>query len=168
MIIRNATPDDAVILTQIYNHEVETGTALWNVQAIDLENRLEFLSNQKAKGNPVLVAEVDGEMAGYATYAAFRPQDGFHLTAEHSIYLRPGFQGQGIGPKLLSALIDKARDNGLHVLVAAIDGANEGSIALHQKLGFAEVGRMPQAGMKFGRWLDLVLLQLQLDDRSAP
>ena len=168
MIIREATHDDALLLTEIYNHEVETGTALWNVEAVDLENRLAYLAAQKAKGNPVLIAEVDGEMAGYATYGAFRPQDGFHLTAEHSIYLRAAYQGQGIGPKLLAALIDRVRANGLHVLIGAIDGENTGSIALHKRLGFVETGRLPQAGMKFGRWLDLVLLQLTLDDRPSP
>ncbi|NIY72679.1 N-acetyltransferase [Marivivens donghaensis] len=168
MDIRDAIDADAAVLTEIYNHEVANGTALWNVKPVDEAQRLAFLADRRAAGLPVLVAEIDGEVAGYASYGPFRPQDGFHQTMEHSVYLRPTFQGRGIGPALMEALIVRARDGGVHALVGAIDGVNTGSIRLHERLGFTEVGRLPQTGQKFGRWLDLVLMQLTLDDRPAP
>lgn len=168
MIIRDATDADAATLTEIYNHEVTTGTALWNKHPVEIEQRLAFLADRRKAGLPVIVAEIDGLVAGYASYGPFRPQDGFHLTMEHSVYLLPSFQGRGIGPALMEALITRAKNAGIHALIAAVDGANAGSIRLHERLGFTEVGRLPQTGAKFGRWLDLVFLQLTLDDRPAP
>ncbi len=168
MLIRDARPQDVEVLTEIYNHEVATGTALWNVKPTTVDQRAAFVAQRTEAGLPILIADIDGQVAGYASYGPFRPQDGFYQTMEHSVYLRPDFQGRGIGPALMLALIERAKQAGVHVLVAAVDGANAGSIRLHERLGFVEVGRMPQAGQKFGRWLDLVLLQLRLDDRPAP
>lgn len=82
--------------------------------------------------------------------------------------MHAGHRGSGIGRSLITALTGRARALGKHVMVAAIDAGNPASIALHARLGFVEVGRMPQVGCKFGRWLDLVWMQLQLDDRRVP
>ncbi|MGB1026747.1 MAG: GNAT family N-acetyltransferase, partial [Rhodospirillaceae bacterium] len=83
-------------------------------------------------------------------------------TVEHSVYVRPDLRGGGVGTALLQSVIDHARSAGHHVMVAAISADNGGSIRLHARLGFVETGRMPEVGTKFGRWLDLVLMQIQL------
>jgi len=89
-------------------------------------------------------------------------------TVENSIYVRHDMHGQGIGYRLMVELIERTRAEGYHVMVAGIGGENTGSIALHAKLGFVELGRMPQVGAKFGRWMDLVLMQLMLNEDLKP
>ena len=168
MIIRDATDADAGFLTQIYNHEVLNGTALWTDILVDEGNRLAFLAERRAAGFPVFIGEVDGVAAGYSTYGTFRGKDGYDLTVEHSVYLLPEYQGQGLGPKLMQAIIDRAREQGLHAMIASVEAGNTGSVLLHERMGFVEVARMPQVGKKFGRWLDMLFLQLTLDDRPAP
>lgn len=116
----------------------------------------------------MLVLEEGAKVVGYASYGPFRAFDGYRGTVEHSVYVRTDLRGGGRGRALLSALILRARAQGLHVMVAAIEAENNASIILHQRLGFAAVGLMPQVGQKFGRWLDLLLMQLRLDDRPQP
>jgi phosphinothricin acetyltransferase len=117
------------------------------------------------------VAEERGEVVGVAAFGAFRDivkRPGYRFTVENSIHVREDRWRSGIGRDLMHALIDEARRSGKHTMIAAIDAANEASIRFHERLGFEEVARMPELGAKFGRWLDLVLLQLRLDDRTAP
>ncbi len=90
------------------------------------------------------------------------------VSVEHSVYVHPGHQGKGIGRALMKALIAEARRIGKHVMVAGIEAQNSASIHLHETLGFVTTGQMPQVGTKFGRWLDLTFMQLQLDDRTDP
>jgi L-amino acid N-acyltransferase YncA len=104
---------------------------------------------------------------GFATYGDFRAWPGYAQTVEHSLYVAPEHQRQGTGGLLLEALVARARADRLHVMVAGIAADNAASIALHAMLGFAEVGRMPEIGRKFDRWLDLVLMQLILDERRG-
>ena len=108
------------------------------------------------------------DVLGYASFGPWRPHDGYRHTAEHSVYVRGDQRGRGLGEALLRALITRAQSAGIHVIVGAIEAGNTGSIRLHEKLGFAHIGTMPRVGMKFGRWLDLALLQLTLDDRPNP
>lgn len=168
MDIRDAVQSDAPLLAQIWNDEVDGGTALWTTEKVDVANREQFLKDRAALNCPVFIAEVDGKPAGYSSYGPFRPKDGYDLSVEHSVYVLPEFQGQGIGPVLMQKVIDHARETGRHVMIGAIAAENKGSIRLHERMGFAETGRMPQVGKKFGRWLDLVLMQLTLDEREAP
>jgi phosphinothricin acetyltransferase len=93
---------------------------------------------------------------------------GHRFTVENTIHVREDKWGSGVGRSLMRALVDKARNSGKHTMIAAIDGTNEVSIRFHEPLGFVEVARMPETGAKFGRWCDLVLLQLSLDERRAP
>lgn len=167
-MIRDASPEDANAICEIYNDAVANTTAIWNEVLVDADNRRHWIAERQAAGFPVLVWEQDGRAVGYASFGPFRPHDGYRLSVEHSVYVNHTARGGGIGKLLMAALIERARTGGFHVMIAAIDGANEGSIRLHKQLGFLHVGTMPQVGKKFGRWLDLALLQLQLDDRAAP
>lgn len=181
MHIRDAEPGDVDGITVIYNHAVEHTTAIWNDQLVDADNRREWLTGRQAAGFPVLVAVEDfaveddvadsaddpaAHVLGYATYGPYRPHDGYRHTVEHSVYVREGQQGRGIGSLLMDALIARARENRVHVIVAGIDAANTGSIRLHERLGFSRVGLLTEVGTKFGSWLDLAFLQLTLDDRA--
>lgn len=168
--IRTATPADAAAIADIYNEAVENGTAIWNRVTVDADNRTQWLRDRHAGGFPVLVSVAeDDTVTGYASYGAFRPFDGYHLTVELSLYVHADRRGQGLGRALLAALVDHARTSGrVHVMVAAIDASNAASIALHEKHGFALNGTLPQVGTKFGLWLDLAFMTLQLDTGDAP
>lgn len=168
MQIRNATPADAAAIAAIYNDAVLNSTAIWNDVTVDADNRAQWIADRQAQGFPVLVACDGAEVLGYASYGPFRAFDGYKLTAEHSVYVDAARRGGGIGRALLQALIERARDDGFHVMVAAVEAGNTGSIRLHEALGFERTGFMPQVGQKFGRWLDLAMLQLRLDEREAP
>ncbi|WP_227512197.1 GNAT family N-acetyltransferase [Klebsiella aerogenes] len=109
-----------------------------------------------------------GVITGYSSFGDWRAFDGFRHTVEHSVYVHPDHQGKGIGRKLLVALIAEARRLRKHVMVAGIESRNHASLHLHETLGFITTGQMPQVGTKFGRWLDLTFMQLQLDDRQGP
>ena len=106
-------------------------------------------------------------MLGYASFGDFRPFSGYRLTVEHSVHLAAEARGRGVGRVLMQALIEAAREAGKHVMVGAIGASNAASIALHEKLGFTHVGMMPEVGVRQGRWLDLVLMQLRLDAAPA-
>ncbi|CDF86497.1 N-acyltransferase YncA [Pseudomonas knackmussii B13] len=168
MLIREATPADLEALRDIYNDAVLNTTAIWNEIAIDVENRRAWLELRAQQGFPVLVCEDGGEVVGYSSYGPWRAFDGFRETVEHSVYVRADQRGKGLGVVLLQALVERARAQGLHVMVAAIESGNAASIRLHERLGFVTTGQMPQVGQKFGRWLDLTFMQLILDPRSAP
>ena len=119
----------------------------------------------------MLVAD-DGQAAakvlGYGTFGQFRPYEGFRHTVEHSVYVHHAHRGLGVGERLLTALIARARAQDVHVMIGGIDIENAGSIALHRKLGFEHVGTIRQAGFKFGRWLDLGFFQRTLDTPRQP
>jgi phosphinothricin acetyltransferase len=167
-MIRDATAEDAQAIAAIYNDAVRTTTAIWNEVEVNGQNRIDWMAARQQAGFPVLVLEEAGKVAGYASYGPFRAFDGYRATVEHSVYVRGDLRGAGRGAALLAALVARARAERLHVMVAAIEAGNTASIALHQKLGFETVGVMAQVGQKFGRWLDLALLQLRLDDRAQP
>lgn len=162
--IHDARDQDLPGILAIYNDAVENTTAIWNETLVDLANRRAWLAERNAAGFPVLVAvNAAGEVLGYASYGTWRSIEGFRHTVEHSVYVRGDQRGQGLGPALMQALIDRAREAGLHVLVAAIESENAASIRLHERLGFVTTGQMPQVGRKFGRWLDLTFMQLILE-----
>ncbi|KPF85882.1 acetyltransferase [alpha proteobacterium AAP38] len=169
MQIRDAVDADAPAIAAIYNDAVVNTTAIWNEVQVDVANRVGWMADRRRLGYPVLVAvDGDGTVLGYASFGDWRAFDGYRHTVEHSVYVRTDRRGGGIGKALMQALITRARDIGKHVMVAAIEAGNRGSIALHEALGFQRTGLMPQVGMKFGRWLDLAFLQLILDDRPTP
>lgn len=169
MQIRDAAAADMAGIADIYNHAVAHTTAIWNDTTVDVANRAAWHADRQRLGYPVLVAADDeGAVLGYASFGDWRAFDGYRHTVEHSVYVRLDARGRGIGEALMLALIERARAIGKHAMVAGIEAGNAPSIRLHRKLGFAEVGLLPEVGMKFGRWLDLAFLQLTLDDRATP
>ena len=170
MLIRDALETDLPALRDIFNDAVLNTTAIWMDNVVDLANRQAWFAARAQQGYPILVAEnADGEVVGYASFGDWRPFDGFCHTVEHSVYIRADQRGKGLGPQLLTALIERAKACDKHVMVAAIESGNAASIGLHQRLGFTITGQMPQVGCKFGRWLDLTFMQLILTpERSAP
>lgn len=168
MQIRDANSDDVEGIRDIYNDAVANTTAIWNEVTVDAANRAAWLAERQAKGYPVLVAvDEGGTVLGYASFGDWRAFDGYRHTVEHSVYVRRDRRGGGIGTALMRSLIERARALGKHVMVAGIEAGNTGSIRLHEALGFEKTGRMREVGTKFGQWLDLAFMTLQLDDRPA-
>jgi len=171
MRIRDAAPDDLPAIRRIYNALIATTTVAWSETLETAEQREDWFRARQERDHAVLVADVDGEAIGFAAYGDFRGAGrwtGYRCTVEHTIHVDEAHWGAGVGRALLEALIDRARAQGLHVMVGAIDGDNAESIRFHERLGFVEVARMPEIGTKFGRWLDLVLMQRILDDQPPP
>jgi phosphinothricin acetyltransferase len=167
--VRDAIPADLPAIRDIYNDAVLNTTAIWNEQPVDLGNRQAWYDARQAQQYPILVA-VDGAgvVLGYASFGDWRPFEGFRHTVEHSVYIRADQRGNGLGPLLMQALIERARACDKHVMVAAIESGNAASIRLHERLGFTINGQMPQVGIKFGRWLDLTFMQLILNPGAQP
>ncbi|MFC7458443.1 GNAT family N-acetyltransferase [Brachybacterium sp. GCM10030267] len=169
MEIRDADSTHLETITEIHNDAVRHTTAVWDDHPVDLADRAAWLTQRRQAGFPVLVAvDEHGSVLGYASYGTWRARDGFRHTVENSVYVRDGQQGNGVGRSLMLELIDRAQQQGVHVMVAGIEAGNAGSIRLHEKLGFVEVARMPEVGVKFGRWLDLVFLQLTIQGDATP
>mgnify|MGYP001767573060 CR=1 FL=1 len=156
--IRDAEDRDLAEILAIYDDAVVATTAIWNETRVDLDDRRRWWTARVGQGYPVLVAEIDGRVAGYATFGDFRAFDGYRHTVEQSVYVAGAFRRRGVARALLVALEERARALGKHALVAGIEAENAASIALHRELGFADCGRLPQVGRKFDRWLDLAFM----------
>jgi phosphinothricin acetyltransferase len=159
MIVRDATEADLPTILAITNDAIANSVALWTLTPLTLEARRNWFRDRLARDFPVLVAGDAGEVVGFASYGEFRPYEGFKHSVEHSVYVDPAAQGRGVGRALLSALVGHATTHGKHVMIGGIEANNAASIGLHAAFGFTEVGRMPQVGRKFERWLDLVFMQ---------
>jgi phosphinothricin acetyltransferase len=162
MMIRDAIDDDMPVVRDLYNALIPTTTITWTESLQTLRQRRAWYRKQHNAGFPVLVADDNGDVVGFTAYGSFRGSgnwEGYRYTAEHTIHVRESHWERGVGRTLLAALIDRARANGIHVMVGAIDGDNQASIRFHESLGFSVVARMPEVGFKFGRRLELVLMQ---------
>jgi len=167
VIVRPATAADVVAIASLLNAFLAMTTIEWTDTPQTAGSILQWLDEHET----VLIAEERGEVVGVAAFGWFRDvakRPGYRFTVEHTIHVREDRWGSGVGRDLMRALVDQARESGKHTMVAAIDSSNEASIRFHKRLGFVEVARMPEIGAKFGRWLDLVLLQLRLDGRTEP
>jgi phosphinothricin acetyltransferase len=165
LTIRDAVEADLPAIMAIYNVAVANTTAIWNDTVVDLDNRRAWLAARRERGFPVLAALRGKEVLGYASYGDWRAFDGYRHTVEHSVYVRGDARGTGTGKRLMTALIDRASFNGVHVMIAGIEAENLASIKLHEKLGFRIVGRFSEVGIKFGRWLDLTCMELKVPKR---
>ncbi len=167
IIVRPAAATDADAIASLLNAHLATTTIEWTDTPQTADSVLDWLDEHET----VLVAEERDEVVGVAAFGWFRDvikRPGYRFTVENTIHVREDKWGSGVSRDLMSTLIDKARNSGKHTMIAAIDATNEMSIRFHERLGFVEVARMPETGAKFGRWCDLVLLQLRLDERTAP
>jgi L-amino acid N-acyltransferase YncA len=162
MTVREATEADLPGLLAIHNEAVRTTTAIWDESEVDLDDRRAWLLERQAAGFPVLVAEVDGVVAGYSSYGPWRPKSGYRHTVENSLYVLASHHGHGLASVLFDRLIAHARDAGFHRMMAMIESSNTVSVDLHRRRGFRVVGQMDQVGTKFGHWLDLTVMQLDL------
>ena len=158
MNIRIAQLGDAESIREIYNNEVAFGTATFDLTPRTTEEQREWLT-ARSGAHVVLVAESQGEIVGFGSLSRYQKRPAYSTTVEDSVYVRPDKQGQGVGLSILEALIEKASEHGFHTVIARISGESQGSIATHTKAGFVEVGREKETGRKFGRWLDVVVMQ---------
>ncbi len=163
LLIREAEERDLPAILAIHNDEILHSTAIWSREPVDLANRLAVWRDRRARSYPFLVADRDGAVAGYALVGDFRPHEGYDRTVEHSVYVHPDHRRRGVAAALMPALIEAVRASGKHAVMGGVDAANAPSLDLHRRFGFVEVGRLPQVGYKFGRYLDLVFVQLLLD-----
>ena len=167
MQIREAKPSDAAAMLDIYNDVVATSTAIYCDDLADLDYMQGWLSARSAAGYPVFVAiDANGQLLGYSSYGQFRARPGYRFTVEHSVHVSARARGQGVGGKLMAPLISRAREDGYHVMIGAVDGSNEGSLRFHDRLGFTRAGAIEQVGRKFDSWLDVVFVTLRLDSNS--
>jgi L-amino acid N-acyltransferase YncA len=161
--IRPAHPRDLTAITAIYDHAVRHGTASFEIEPPDEREMAGRYESLRAGGYPYLVAEMGGDIAGYAYAGPYRERPAYHWCVEDSIYIAPQSQRHGIGRALLDRLIAEAEAGGFRQMIAVVgDSANTGSIELHRRAGFRMVGTFDNVGFKFGRWLDSVLMQRPL------
>ena len=166
--IRPALAADLPAITGIYEHAVLHGTATFELIPPDLAEMTRRFNALMDGGFPYLVAELDGRVGGYAYAGPYRPRPAYRFTVENSIYLDPAIHRRGVGLKLLKRLIEECEPRGYRQMIAVIgDTANAGSIGVHTRCGFQMIGTHPDVGLKFGRWLDTVMMQLPLGEGAA-
>lgn len=165
MLIRDVTEADAEPIAALYAHHVLHGTASYEIEPPSVDDTLTKIRRITAPGWPFLVAVLDGEVAGYCYATQFRDRPAYRFACENSIYVRQDCVGRGVGKALLQALMERAGGYGFRQMIAVIGGAEPASIALHERCGFAEVGRLREVGFKKERWLDTVYMQRELPRR---
>lgn len=161
MTIRPALESDLDAINAIYNHYVLTSTCTYQEEPSTGEERLAWFRG-RSEAHPVVVAEVDGEVVGWASLSPFRDRSAYRRTVEASIYIRHDRQRLGIGRALLLDLIDRARALGHRALIGGVSAEQEASIRLQESLGFRKVGHFREVGYKFDQWLDVAFYQLML------
>ncbi len=162
-VIRNASEADLVRVQAIYAHHVLNGLATFEEVPPSLDELLARRASVVGLGLPYLVAELDGDVVGYSYATAYRPRPAYRYTVEDSVYVADGLAGRGVGSALLKALIERCEAGPWRQMLAVIGNSdNEGSIALHLRLGFRIVGTFSSVGFKLGRWVDTVLMQRAL------
>ncbi len=161
MDIRRAVLSDAEAIRQIYNTEVTGSTATLDLVARTAAEQLSWM-NAHSGVYPAIVADEAGEVVGFASLSPYRPRPGYATAVEDSIYVAADFRGKGIGRALLTEAVTMARTHGFHSIVARVSATQPASVALHQACGFDFVGVEREIGRKFGRWIDVAILQLLL------
>ena len=165
--LRPARLDDADAIRQIYNAEVTTSTVTFDILPRSLDEQRRYLG-ERSGAHAVIVAEDQGLVVGYGALSAWRSKPAYSTSVEDSVYVHPGHHGQGIGKALLTELLRVATAHGFHAVFARIVGGHEVSIRVHEALGFEVVGTEREVGRKFGRWLDVVVMELLLSPEAPP
>lgn len=170
-LIRPSTEHDLDAITRIYGHHVLHGTGTFETTPPTSDEMAARRADVLSKGLPWLVVEEDGVVLGYAYGNWFKPRPAYRFSVEDSIYMAPEAAGKGLGRALLAELLAALERAGIRKVMAVIgDSANAGSIGVHRALGFERVGVVQSCGWKFGRWLDIVMMQRSLGegDRTPP
>jgi len=166
--IRPTQDPDLPAITAIYAQAVREGTATFELEPPDLAEMTRRFRSLSDGGFPYFVALLDGRIAGYAYAGPYRPRPAYRFTVENSVYLDPISHRRGIGLMLMQELIETCTARGFRQMIAVIgDSANAASVGLHTKCGFQMIGTHPSVGLKFGRWLDTVMMQLPLGEGAA-
>ncbi len=158
-MIRPAEPADAKALAALLNHWITATAVTFNPVPKSEDDILGMIAAKAAAGHAFLVADQDGQLLGQASYSQFRGGEGYRTCMEHSISLAPLAKGRGIGRALLQAIEDHARAQGAHQMIAGVSGENPEGRAFHERMGYRHIATIPEAGFKFGRFMDLVLMQ---------
>ncbi|PLT28010.1 GNAT family N-acetyltransferase [Peribacillus deserti] len=162
MYIRDALDKDLPGLLEIYNEAILHTTATFDLVEHTLEERKTWFEKYGGK-YPLLVADVDGEAAGYCSLSSFRDKEAYSKTVEISIYVSSKHRGKGIAKKLMEEILSQAKNIGYHVIMAGITAGNDSSVELHKKFGFQYAGCFKEVGYKFGQWQDVLFYQLILE-----
>ena len=161
LTIRPAERGDLDALTEIYNHEILHSTATFELEPYTPQGRLPWLCAHNVDNHPLLVAELGGRVCGYASLSTYRPYAAYREAVELSVYVAGDARGKGMGTALMEAILAQAREReDIHTVISVITADNERSIRLHERFGFVHCGRMREMGVKFGRRLDIVNMQL--------
>lgn len=162
LTVRDAKIEDTRAIAEIYNHEVQTSEANYESLIDTSEKRTQWLTQLQDLKYPVLVAELNQSVVGFAALTPFHPLSGYRFTATGSVYIAKGHRGEGVGRALLEELRIRAKQKEIHSIVAGVNSKNNASIGLLKSFGFQEVGFFKEIGFKNGVWLDDVCLQLHL------
>jgi len=157
-VLRRATLEDAEAIRSIYNEEVLTSTVTFDLVPRTLADQRAWLT-ARSGAHAAIVAEVDGAVVGFASLSQWKEKHAYRTSVEDSVYVHRDHQRQGLGRILLTELLDVAEQSGFHAVFARIVGGHDASIALHAELGFEQVGVEREVGRKFGKWLDVVLME---------
>ncbi len=160
--LRDARVEDLAVICEIFNQVIASGNVIYQEKLFTMAEMQPWFENKKSKGYPVIVCEHDGKVVGFGACDMFRARESYRTTAELAVHLDQNFRGQGLGTRIVKELEANSRERGIHSLVACIDSANTGSIRLHERLGFRNVGTMREVARKNNQWLDLVILEKHL------
>jgi phosphinothricin acetyltransferase len=158
-MIRPAKATDAAALAALLNHWIEGTAVTFNPVPKSQDDILAMIATKAAAGHAFLVAVEGDQLLGQASYGQFRAGSGYRTCMEHSISLSPQAKGRGIGRALMAAIEDHSRAAGAHQMIAGVSGENPEGRAFHDRLGYRHIATIPEAGFKFGRYMDLVLMQ---------
>jgi L-amino acid N-acyltransferase YncA len=161
--IRPYQIEDTQAILDIINYNILNSTALYDYNVRTYEQQKAILEEKINKNFPVIVAIEDGKVVGFGMYSEFRFREAYKNTVEHSVYVNKDYHGKGIGKLLLQELIQLAKGQKLHTMIAVIDSENQSSVEFHEKFGFKTVGIIKESGYKFDRWLHSVFMQLILE-----
>lgn len=156
--IRTPTVDDAEAIRAIYNLEVTTATVTFDLEPRSLADQRAWLA-ARSGAHSAIVAVADGEVIGFASLSPWKDRPAYRTSVEDSVYVHRGHQGEGVGRVLLTELVEVATASGFHAMFGRIVGGHEASIGLHQALGFEIIGVEKEVGRKFGKWLDVVVVE---------
>ena len=154
---------DTETIVAILNYYIANSTALYDYELRTLAQQQAIFEEKLTKGFPVIVGTIDERVVGFGYYSEFRFREAYKFTVEHSVYVMPNEHGKGIGKVILHSLIDLAKKQKMHTMIAVIDYENQSSVAFHEQFGFATVGIIKESGFKFERWLHSVIMQLILE-----